>query len=90
MWTRPSAPGQDLDEGAEVLDRGDAPLVDPADLDPLGHRLDLVAGRLDPGGVEPGEGDDAGVLDVDLGPGLLLEGPDRLAPGPMTSRSSRG
>ena len=44
--------GQDLDEGAEVLDRGDPALVDPADLDALGHGLDLVAGRLGPRGVD--------------------------------------
>ena len=38
--------GQDLDEGAELLDGGHAALVDPADLDPFGHGLDLVAGGL--------------------------------------------
>ena len=43
MWHRPS-PGQDLDERAEVLDRRHLALVDLADLDLLGQRLDLGAG----------------------------------------------
>src|SRR5205807_8193056 len=35
----------DLDEGPEVLDRRDLPLVDFADPDLLGQRLDLGPGR---------------------------------------------
>src|SRR5512135_155217 len=73
--------GQDLDEGAEVLDRRDAALVDPADLDPFGHRLDLVAGGLGAGGVGARQRDDAVIFDVDLRPGLVLEAADRLAAG---------
>ena len=42
--------GEDLDEGAEVLDGHDAALVDLADLDALGHRLDPVAALLGAGG----------------------------------------
>src|SRR5262249_52908747 len=71
--------GQDLDEGAEVLDRRDAALVDLADLDPFSHGLDAVPGRLGAGGIGAGEGDDPAILDVDLGAGLLLEAADRLA-----------
>ena len=76
--------GQDLDERAEVLDRGDAAFVDLADLDPFGHRLDLVAGGLGPGGVDAARRDDAVVLDVDLGAGLFLEARIVLPPGPMS------
>ena len=42
--TEPIAAGQDLDEGAEVLDRGHPALVDLADAHLLGQRLDLHAG----------------------------------------------
>src|SRR5205807_531653 len=73
--------GQDLDERAKVLDRGHAPFVNPADLDPFGHRLDLVAGRLGPLGAGGGDGDDTAVIDVNLDPGLFLEPADRLAAG---------
>ena len=45
------AAGQDLDEGAEVLDRRDPALVDLADAHLLGQRLDLELGRLGAGGV---------------------------------------
>src|SRR5690606_705697 len=74
-------PRQQLDEGAEVLDGHHAPFVDLAELHPGGHPLDAVAALLGAGGRGAGDGDDAGVLDVDLGPRLLLEPPDRLAAG---------
>jgi hypothetical protein len=48
---QPVAARQDLDEGAEVLDRGYSSFVDLADLDLFGDGLDLEPGRLGPGRV---------------------------------------
>ena len=70
---------QDLDEGAEVLDRGDPALVDLADLHLLGQRLDLGLGGLGAGGVQVRNVNGAVVLDVDLGAGRLLDALDGLA-----------
>ncbi len=75
-------PGKDFHEGPELLDRGHAALVDPAELDALGHRHDLVAGRLGAGGFLAGKGHDARVVDVDLGASLLLQPANRLAARP--------
>src|SRR5262249_48653085 len=58
---------------------GDAPFVDRADANALGHPLDAVAGGLRPVGGGAGDRDDAAVFDVDLGTGLLLEASDHLA-----------
>src|SRR5262249_45948742 len=72
---------ENLDEGAEVLDRGDAALVDLADLDLLGNCFDLGPGGLGAGGVEVGNVNRAVVVDVDLGPGDFLNALDILPPG---------
>src|SRR5262249_40918810 len=69
----------DLDEGAEVLDRGDLALVDLADADLLGQRLDVHLGGRGPGGVVVRDVHRAVVLDVDLGAGRLLDALDGLA-----------
>ena len=67
---------------AEFLDRGDAPLVDLADLDFLGDRLDAKLGCLGAGGVAVRDADRAVVVDVDLGAGRFLDALDVLAARP--------
>ncbi len=48
--------GQDFDKGAEILDAGDAAVVNLADLDGGGAGLDLGEGRLGPFAVAAGDG----------------------------------
>src|SRR5262249_26472002 len=75
------AAGEDLDEGAEVLDRSDTALVDLADLDLLGDGFDLGLGGFGAGGVDVRDVYRAVVVDVDLGAGHFLNALDVLAAG---------
>ena len=74
----------DLDKDAEVLDRRDGAAVNPADLDVFGQGFDPsqcgLGGRPILGG-DRDRGGPAVFLDVDLGAGLVLDGPDGLATG---------
>src|SRR5262249_22138987 len=79
--TQTVAARRDLDEGPEILDRGDLTLVDAADADLLGDRLHLGPRRFGLGAVHVPDKHRAIVLDVDLRAGLLLNGLDRLAAG---------
>src|SRR5205809_690756 len=78
-WATPLAARRDLDEGPEILDRGDLALVDAADADLLGEGLHLGPRRLGLGAVHVRDEDGAVILDVELRPRLLLNGLDRLA-----------
>ena len=78
---------EDVDEGAELGDVDDAPLVDRAHLRRrrVENELDTALGLLDRGTVFRADGHDAdavGVLHRDVGPGLLLDRVDDLALGP--------
>src|SRR5262249_5395444 len=76
---QPFLAGQDLDEGAKVLDRGDAAFVDLADLNLLANGFDLAHGSLGALGVGMRHVHGAVVLDVDLGAGRFLDALDHLA-----------
>src|SRR5262249_61752516 len=71
----------DLDEGSEVLDRGDLALVDLADADFFRQGLHLGTGGLGASGVAVRDLDQTRVVDIELGPRLLLDGLDGLAAG---------
>src|SRR5205807_3616050 len=75
------ATGQDLNEGAEIFDRGDSAVVDLADADFLRERFDLGPGGLGAGsdGVRDVHG--TVVIDIDLGAGRFLDPLDCLAAG---------
>src|SRR5262249_52400818 len=75
----PVAARDDLDERPEILDRRHLAVVDLADLDLLGQRLDLRSSRLGPGRLAVRDVHGAVVLDVDLGAGRFLDPLDRLA-----------
>ena len=79
MWSSPSTPGQDLDEGAERRGALDRTLVDPAHLGLGGDRRDHLAGLLARLAADGGDGDEPAVLDADLGAGGVLDAADRLA-----------
>ena len=68
-----------FDECAEVLDARHAAFVDPADLNLLGHRRDLVRGALRAFGVHARNEHGAVVFDVDLSARVGLELLDALA-----------
>ena len=84
MWHQPVLAGEDLDERAEFLDRGHAAFVDPADLHALGHRDDLVAGRLGAGGLAARERHHAASSMSILAPVSSWSRRIVLPPGPMT------
>ena len=70
---------QDLDEGAELLDRDDLALVGHADLGLLGHELDLTQGFVNALGEHAGDRHGPVVGDVDLGARRVLQTADDLA-----------
>ena len=75
----PFLAGQDLDEGAELLDGGHAAFVDLADAHLGGHRLEVLDAGHDLLGVDARDGAQAAVLDADLDLEVLLHRPDVLA-----------
>ena len=74
--------GQDLDEGAKVLDGGDFTLVNAANLHFFGDGFHPTLGSFGPLGVGMGNVDGTVVLDLDLGARAFLDPLDVLAPRP--------
>ena len=73
--------GEDFNERAEFLDRGDAAFVDRADFNPFRHRLNTVAAGFRARGLGAGDRNDAGVFNVDFSAGVFLQLPNRFAAG---------
>ena len=71
MCTRPSRPGQDGHERAEVHQARDLALVDPPDFDIGGDELDAPLGLAPGGAAHRGDLHRAVVLDVDGRAGLF-------------------
>ena len=74
--------GQDLDEGAKVLDGGDFTLVNAANLHFFGDGFHPTLGSFGPLGVGMGNVDGTVVLDLDLGARAFLDPLDVLAARP--------
>lgn len=62
--------GKDSDEGAEIFDGGNCALIDFADFWFFDEGFDPVESFLDGDVVVAGNGDEAGVFDVDLSTGF--------------------
>src|SRR5262249_55063925 len=75
------ATGKNLDEGAEVLDRGNPTFIDLADADFLGKSFNLGPGGLGAGRGGMRDVDGAIVVDINLGACGFLNSLDRLAAG---------
>jgi hypothetical protein len=79
MWSSPFDPGKHLDERAEIHDTNDLAEIGPAQFRFRGELLDDGDGLLRRDLVGGCDVDAAVVVDLDLAPGALDDGADRLS-----------